>query len=163
MPARRDRRTRRIVLALCLAGGALLTLIGIRYFLVPQSAARTFGVPDRSEGFELHYVVGLRNVWLGLLAVAFATQREWRALALWFTAAVVVCFADGLIAATSTGSLPQVAFHLGCGVASAVLAVLCWRASPASTVARPRTGDFAALHGNLEAFQRWRQAPDRPL
>jgi uncharacterized protein DUF4267 len=163
MSARRDRRSRRIVLAICLAGGALLTLIGIRYFLVPQSAARTFGVLDRSGGFELHYIVGLRNVWLGLLAVAFATQREWRALALWFTAAVVVCFADGLIAATSTGRVPQVAFHLGCGIASVVLAALCWRASTAGGAAGPRTGDFAALHGNLGAFQRWRQAPDRPL
>jgi hypothetical protein len=129
MPASQDHRTNRIVLAICLAGGALLTVIGIRYFLVPQSAARTFGVPARPGGFELHYIVGLRNVWLGLLAVAFAALRVWRALALWFTGAVVVCFADGLIAATSTGGVPQVAFHLGCGVASAVLAVLCWRAS----------------------------------
>ncbi len=127
MPATKVRRTDRLVLAICLVGGALLTLIGIRYFLVPQSAARTFGVPDRPAGFELHYVVGLRNVWLGLLAVALAALREWRALALWFTGAVVVCFADGAIAATSTGAIPQVAFHLGCGVASAVLAVLCRR------------------------------------
>jgi hypothetical protein len=117
------------VLSLCLIGGVLLTVIGIRYFLVPQSAARTFGVPGRPAGFELHYIVGLRNVWLGLLAVAFAVLREWRALALWFAAAVVVCFSDGLIAATSTGGIPQVAFHFGCGIASAVLAVLCWRAT----------------------------------
>jgi uncharacterized protein DUF4267 len=129
MPAGKKRRTDRLVLALCLLGGALLTLIGIRYFLVPQSAARTFGVPSRPAGFELHYIIGLRNVWLGLLAVAFAAMRDWRALALWFAAAVVVCFADGLIAATSTGAVAQVAFHLGCGVASAVLAVLCWRAA----------------------------------
>jgi uncharacterized protein DUF4267 len=129
VPSRKDRRTSRIVLAVCLAGGALLTLIGIRYVLVPQSAASMFGVPPRPAGFELHYAVGLRNIWLGLLAMAFAALREWRALALWFAAAVAVCFADGLIVATSTGSVPQVAFHLGCGLASAVLAVLCWRAS----------------------------------
>lgn len=129
MPATKVRRADRLVLAICLVGGALLTLIGIRYFLVPQSAARTFGVPDRPAGFELHYIAGLRNVWLGLLAVALAALREWRALALWFTGAVVVCFADGVIAATSTGAIPQVAFHLGCGVASAVLAVLCRRAA----------------------------------
>ncbi len=133
MPAMKDGRIDRLVLVLCLFGGALLTLIGIRYFLVPQSAARTFGVPGRPAGFELHYIIGLRNVWLGLLAVAFAALREWRALALWFTAAVVVCFADGLIAASSTGAVTQVAFHFGCGVASAVLAALCWRASRRSS------------------------------
>jgi hypothetical protein len=116
-----------MILTVCLLGGALLTFIGIRYFLVPQSAARTFGVPGRPAGFELHYIVGLRNVWLGLLAAAFALLREWRALALWFAGATVVCFSDALIAATSTGGRPQVAFHLSCGVASAVLAVLCRR------------------------------------
>ena len=62
----------------------LLTVIGIRYFLAPEGAARTFGVPGRPAGYELHYIIGLRNVWLGLLAVAFAVLREWRALALWF-------------------------------------------------------------------------------
>jgi Domain of unknown function (DUF4267) len=128
MPAMKDGRSGRLVLGLCLVGGTLLTLIGIRYFLVPQSAAYTFGVPDQPAGFELHYIVGLRNVWLGLLAAAFAALREWRALALWFTAAVVVCFVDGMIAASSTGGVPQVAFHFGCGIASAALAALCWRA-----------------------------------
>src|SRR5512145_2196950 len=127
MPSQKEGRANRILLNLCLLGGVLLTLIGIRYFLVPQSAARTFGVPGRPAGFELHYIVGLRNVWLGLLAMAFAALREWRALALWFAAATVVCFADGVIAATSTGGVPQVAFHFGCGVASAVLTALCWR------------------------------------
>ena len=129
MPATKEGRIDRLVLAVCLLGGVLLTLIGIRYFLVPQSAARTFGVPGRPAGFELHYIIGLRNVWLGLLAVAFAVLQEWRALALWFTAAVVVCLSDGAIAATSTGAIAQVAFHFVCGVASAILALLCWRAS----------------------------------
>src|SRR5688572_2041574 len=127
MPADKERRSHSAISTICLLGGVLLTVIGIRYLLVPQSAARTFGVPGRPAGFELHYIVGLRNVWLGLLAIAFAALREWRALALWFAAATVVCFGDGVIAAISTGGVPQVAFHFACGAASAVLAALCWR------------------------------------
>ena len=127
MLSEKQRRTRWLLLNVCLLGGALLTFIGIRYFLVPRSAAVTFGVPGRPTGFELHYIIGLRNVWLGLLAVAFALMREWRALTLWFVGAVAVCFSDALIVATSTGGRPQLAFHLSCGVASAVLALLCWR------------------------------------
>jgi hypothetical protein len=122
-------KAERWISALCLIGGILLTVIGVRYFVAPELAARTFGVPGRPAGYELHYIIGLRNVWLGLLAVAFVALREWRGLALWFTGAVAVCFADGLIAATSTGGIPQVAFHFSCGIASAVLAVLCWRAA----------------------------------
>ena len=105
----------------------MLAIIGARYFINPEHAARTFGVPDRPKGHELYYIIGLRNVWLGLLAVAFAALREWRALALWFGLAVVVCFADAAIVAGSTGRVPQVAFHVGCGLACIGLAIGCWR------------------------------------
>jgi len=127
MLSENQRRARWLLLNVCLLGGALLVFIGVRYVLVPKAAALTFGVPARPEGFELHYIVGLRNVWLGLLAVVLALLREWRALALWFTGAVAVCFSDGYIAARSLGEAPQVAFHFGCGMVSAVLALLCWR------------------------------------
>ena len=118
---------RRWVVALSLIGGVLLAVIGIRYLLMPESAARTFGVPGRPDGHELYYIIGLRNVWLGLLAVAFAALREWRALSLWFALGAIVCFADASIAAISTGWLPQVAFHFGCGLAFIGLAAGCWR------------------------------------
>jgi hypothetical protein len=119
--------TQRWVLVFSLIGGVLLTIIGVRYFLTPEGAARTFGVPGRPAGYELYYVIGLRNVWLGLLAVAFALLREWRALALWFAMGAVVCFADAAIAASSTGRLPQVAFHAGGGLAFIGLAAGCSR------------------------------------
>lgn len=117
-------RKQRLILAICLLGGALLTVIGIRYFVTPEGAARTFGLATKSTGHELHYVIGLRNVWLGLLAMAFAVLREWRALALWFGFGAIVCFADAAIAAGSSGRWPQVAFHLGCGIACVALAAL---------------------------------------
>jgi hypothetical protein len=100
----------------------MLTIIGVRYLLVPTSAAVTFGVAVPTTGAELHYIIGLRNVWLGLLAIGFAILREWRALTLWFAFGAVVCFADAVIAATSSGKLPQVAFHAGSGVACLALA-----------------------------------------
>ncbi len=120
---RRDRWTAGI----CLIGGVLLAVIGVRYFLTPEGATRTFGLPARPAGYELYYIIGLRNVWLGLLAVAFALLREWRALALWFGLGAVVCFADAAIAASSTGRVPQIAFHAGCGIACVALSVLTWR------------------------------------
>ncbi|MBX9592014.1 MAG: DUF4267 domain-containing protein [Hyphomonadaceae bacterium] len=120
-------KTERWIIALSLIGGVLLTVIGIRYLLTPEGAARTFGVPGRPAGFELYYIIGLRNVWLGLMAVLLAILREWRALALWFSLGVIVCFADAGIAASSTGRWPQIAFHIGSGLASAGLAAGCWR------------------------------------
>jgi hypothetical protein len=111
----------------CLLGGVLLTVIGVRYFLVPEQAARTFGVPGRPAGYELYAIIGLRNVWLGLLAVGLALLRQWTALALWFGLGVFVCFGDAAIAASSTGRWPQVTFHIGSGIACIVLAAAAWR------------------------------------
>ena len=122
-----------VILTLAVLGGALLSVIGIRYLLVPESAARSFGVPARPVGYELYYIIGLRNLWLGALAMGLAVLRQWRGLALWFALAVMVCFADALIAATATGKPPQVAFHLVCGVVCAVLAGVCWRARNGGT------------------------------
>jgi hypothetical protein len=115
------------IAVICMAGGLLLALIGARYLLVPEQAAVTFGVPRRPAGHELYYIIGLRNLWLGLLAVAFAALRQWRALALWFAMGTIVCFADAAIAASSTGKMGQVVFHIGCGIACAVLTPVLWR------------------------------------
>jgi hypothetical protein len=120
-------RSERWILVVCLLGGVLLTVIGIRYLLVPESAARAFGVPGRPAGYELHAIIGLRNVWLGVLAIGFAVLRQWRALALWFAIGTIVCFADAFIAASSSGRLPQIAFHVGCGVGCIALAAATWR------------------------------------
>lgn len=127
MAGKTSRRSKRLVLAACVLAGALLTVIGIRYFLVPESAARTFGVPGRPTGYELYAIIALRNVWLGLLAIGFALLRQWRALSLWFAIGTVVCFADAGIAANSTGKLPQIAFHVFCGFGCAGLAAATWR------------------------------------
>ena len=123
----------RWILGICLVGGAMLTVIGIRYLLVPTSAAITFGVAVPATGAEFHYIIGLRNVWLGLLAIGFAILREWRALTLWFGLGTVVCFADAAIAATSSGKLPQVAFHVSAGVACLALAFVIPRVTRRET------------------------------
>jgi hypothetical protein len=108
-------------------GGVLLTAIGLRYFLAPRSAALAFGVVDPPRGYELHYVIGLRNVWLGLLAIGFTVLRQWHALMLWFALGTVVCFGDAAIAAASSGKPGPVAFHVGCGIICLGLALVLGR------------------------------------
>lgn len=132
--------------------GLLLTLIGVRFMLVPRTAANNFGLAKDATGFELHYVVALRDVWLGLLAVAFAALREWRALALWLALGALVCFADAVVVANATGKPLAIAFHAGSGVFCALLALAVarrWRrdramardAGPEGETARAVPGD----------------------
>src|SRR5262245_45064175 len=127
MTSPRVSAAQRWIVAICLIGGVLLAAIGVRYLLVPKSAAFTFGVAEPPHGHELHYIIGLRNVWLGLLVIGLALLHQWRALALWFGLGTIVCFADAGIAATSSGRLPQVVFHVACGFACLALTVLIWR------------------------------------
>ena len=105
------------------AGGLLLFAIGVRFFVAPEGAARTFGLAREIAGYELHHVIGLRDLWLGALAMALAALKEWRALALWFGFGALVCFSDAAIAAGSSGRTGPVLFHVICGVICAALAI----------------------------------------
>lgn len=109
------------------AAGLVLLVIGIRFIVVPESAQWTFGLPPQLLAGELHAVIGLRDVWLAGLALAFAGLRQWRALGLWLVLGAGVCAADGLIVARAGGHPAAMAFHWGSGVFCLVLGCLCWR------------------------------------
>ncbi len=112
---------------LSLFAGLLLTLIGVRFFIVPQDAAHTFGLAPQIIGNEMHQVIAVRDLWLGLLAVAFAAMREWRALALWLILGAGVCFVDAAIVANTTAKVWAMAFHVGSGVFCWKVGIACWR------------------------------------
>jgi len=106
--------------------GVLLLIIGIRFLIVPRTAANNFGLAREIVGFELHRMVGLRDIWLGGLAILLAWLREWRALAIWLGLGAAVCVADAGIAAQSSGKPLNVAFHLGSAVFCVALAAAVW-------------------------------------
>lgn len=110
-------------------GGALLAIIGVRFFLIPEHAARVFGITGSASQFELHYVIAARDIWLGLLAIAFAALKEWRALALWFALGFFVCLADAAVVVGADGKAGPVAFHLSGAAACLILGGLAWRAA----------------------------------
>ena len=112
---------------LAIAAGLVLTLVGVRFGLVPRTAARFFGIDTPAAPAHLHYVIAVRDIWLGLLIVAFAFLRDWRALALWLGLGAAVCFADALIVARATGWIGPMAFHVASGIYCAALGMACWR------------------------------------
>lgn len=124
----KDHVRRRWLQGLAIAAGVALALIGVRFGLVSRSAARFFGI-DTPPGApaHLHYVIALRDVWLGLIIVALALWRDWRGLALWLGLGAVVCFADALIIAHATAWIGSILFHVASGIYCATLGVACWR------------------------------------
>lgn len=119
-------RYRRVAILAILAG-VLLALIGVRFLITPDSAAKTFGLTPQMTGHQLHHIIGLRDLWLAALAVALAVLSEWRALALWLFLGVLVCWGDAVIVATSGGKPLAIAFHAASGVYCLAVGVAVWR------------------------------------
>ena len=117
----------RLLRVLAILAGGLLFLIGVRFLIVPESAARTFGLARGAGPVELGAIIGLRDLWLGALAILLAVLREWRALALWFLLGAGVCLADAIIAGSSSGKALAIAFHAGSGIFCLVLGRALWR------------------------------------
>lgn len=111
---------------LAIAAGVALALIGVRFALVPRSAARFFGIDMPASPAHLHYVIALRDIWLGLLLIVFALLRDWRSMALWLTFGAAVCFTDAVVVANATAWTGPLLFHFMSGVYCASLAIMCW-------------------------------------
>jgi Domain of unknown function (DUF4267) len=123
----RNASQKRHLVWLGIFAGLVLTVIGIRFIAVPQSAAFTFGLGQQIVGDELHHVVAMRDLWLGLMAVALAALREWRALGLWFVMGAAVCVADAGIVASTTATWWALAFHLSSGLFCGWVGIACLR------------------------------------
>ncbi|MEO1206181.1 MAG: DUF4267 domain-containing protein [Pseudomonadota bacterium] len=122
----RDQKPQRVV-GLTLIAGAILTIIGIRFWVFPDQATSTFGLDPDNPGLGFERMISLRDIWLGLLAVGFALLREWRALMLWFGLGALVCWADATLVINADGPTAAVAFHAVSGIFCLALAVSCWQ------------------------------------
>lgn len=123
----KDHIRRRWLQWLAIAAGVSLALIGVRFGLVPRSAARFFGIDTPAAPAHLHYVIAVRDLWLGVLIIMFACWRDWRALALWLAMGSIICFADAIIVARATAWIGSILFHIASGIYCAALGFACWR------------------------------------
>lgn len=116
-----------LVKTLAVLTGLALLAIGIRFLVDPSRAAQFFGIGRPGGAFDLHYVVGLRDLWLAGLLIGLALMAQWRALSLALALGALVCFGDSAIAAASSGRGVSIVFHAASGVFCAGLAWACWR------------------------------------
>ncbi len=123
----KDRVRQRWLQGYVIVVGLVLLAIGLRFAVVPRSAARFFGLDTPAAPAHLHYVVAGRDIWLALILIGFAWWREWRSAALWLGLGAAVCFADAAIVAHATGWPRAIAFHVACGAFCAGGAIACWQ------------------------------------
>ncbi len=120
---RRDQR----ILALAGLAALAVTLVGLRFLIWPDEAARFFGLIGRPNGFQLHAVVALRDLWLGLLALGLVWMGQWRALTLWLVLGALVSFGNAGIVFGANGKLAGIALHFAAGLFLTTLAALAYR------------------------------------
>lgn len=131
---RRLNRLERVALIVAALTGVAMLVIGLRFLLSPRAASHFFGLGRDPAVQGLLSAIGLRDLWVGGLVIAFAWCREWRALALWFGLGALVCFGDGIVVASASGPRSAVAFHVGAGVICVLVALIAARR--AKTAAR---------------------------
>ncbi len=120
---------RNLVKLLALLTGLVLLVIGVRFLFVPHQAARSFGMTTAAQGAprELHYAIGLRDIWLAAILMVLAVIEDWRGMALWLGLGACVCFGDAVIVANAGAKGQAIAFHVASGVFCTALALACWR------------------------------------
>jgi hypothetical protein len=63
--------------------GLTLVFIGLRFFIVPETAETAFGIHLNTQGdFSFHYIKAIRDTFCGALFITLLLLREWRALAI---------------------------------------------------------------------------------
>lgn len=122
-------RLRGTLIILTTLTGVVLLVIGIRFLLVPHQASRFFGIATAAApgSTDLHYVIGVRDIWLAAIVIVLSALEDWRGLTIWMGLGVLVCAGDAAIAAQSSAKALPVAFHLASGLFCGALAVACWR------------------------------------
>lgn len=135
--------------SLSLLTGLGLVFIGLRFLLAPRVGAEGFGVflPPTEVDYAFHYAKGIRDVFAGLLLVAFAGLGYDRPLA-WVLlfGTLIPCVDLTIVLAQPTASLTLALPHL---VAIGLLLPL---AASFFTTARPATRVGAQRPGPLTRY-----------
>lgn len=128
--------------SLSLLTGLGLVFIGLRFLLAPRAGAEGFGVflPPTDTQYAFHYAKGIRDVFAGLLLVAFAGLGYDRPLAWVLLLGALIPGVDlAIVRAQPTASLAQelphlLAIGLLLGLAASLFSTRC----PAASVGEQR-------------------------
>ncbi len=83
---------------LTILSGFTLVFIGMRFFVLPETAETSFGIQLNTQGdFSFHYIKAVRDVFAGLLFTSLLLLKEWRALAITLLLGAIIPTVDMLV------------------------------------------------------------------
>ena len=88
--------------------------IGINFILNPVGASTAFGIPIHDPAaFPFMWTKGIRDIFSGLVILAFLLRGDRRTTGILFTIAVFIPFCDGLVILKHLGFAPPIYIHWG--------------------------------------------------
>ena len=102
--------------------------IGINSILNPVGASTAFGIPIHGPGaFPFMWVKGIRDIFSGLVILAFLLRGDRRTTATVFAIAIFIAFSDGLVILAHLGFAPPIYMHWGTALYMVIVAAFLFR------------------------------------
>jgi len=102
--------------------------IGINFILNPVGASTAFGIPiDDPTAFPFMWIKGIRDIFSGLVILAFLLQGDRRTTATLYAIAIFIPFSDGLVILAHLGFAPPIYIHWGTALYMVIVAAFLLR------------------------------------
>ena len=102
--------------------------IGINFILNPVGASTAYGIPIHDPAaFPFMWVERIRDIFSGLVVLAFLLSGERRTTATLFAIAIFIPFCDGLVILKHLGFAPPIYIHWGTALYMMIVAAFLRR------------------------------------
>jgi uncharacterized membrane protein len=108
--------------------------LGINFILNPVGASTGFGIPIHDPAaFPFMWIKGIRDIFSGLVILAFLLRGDLRTTATLFAIAIFIPFCDGLVILKHLGFAPPIYIHWGTALYMTIVAAFLFRDSSPRT------------------------------
>jgi hypothetical protein len=102
--------------------------LGINFILNPVGASTAFGIPIHDPAaFPFMWTKGIRDIFSGLVVLAFLLRGDRRTTATVFAIAIFIPFCDGLVILKHLGFAPPIYMHWGTALYMMIVAAFLLR------------------------------------
>jgi hypothetical protein len=102
--------------------------LGINFILNPVGASAAFGIPIHDPtAFPFMWIKGIRDIFSGLVILAFLLRGDRRTTATLFAIAIFIPFCDGLVILKHLSFAPPIYIHWGTALYMTTVAAFLFR------------------------------------
>lgn len=108
--------------------------LGINFIFNPVGASTGYGIPIHDPAaFPFMWIKGIRDIFSGLVILAFLLRGDRRTTAILFAIAIFIPFCDGLVILKHVGFAPPIYIHWGTALYMMVVAAFLFTQGNTST------------------------------